>query len=185
MCQPFYERFSFCQQLLIVYTFQVIYRVYQKFVPLISCTITFDHNYIFTWNCSKMYIRRYTRYILEDGHIFRISVTDMPLSFFLSHSVAVEAWIGIQRVDPQMIHFKLFYHLVGRIQFNPKQNLFSLGSWKKKYFGHSTKKDNNFGPLPQQGFCTSLQIWNELGVNWQTKKKLSSNRIPIILSIII
>ena len=27
---------------------------------------------------------------------------------FLSHSVAVAAWNGIQRVDPQMIHFELF-----------------------------------------------------------------------------
>ena len=31
---------------------------------------------------------------------------------FLSHSVAVAARSGIQRVDPQMIHFELFYHLV-------------------------------------------------------------------------
>ena len=43
-----------------------------------------------------------------------------PFCFFLSHSVAVEAWIGIQHVDPQMIHFELFHHLVRRIQFNPQ-----------------------------------------------------------------
>ena len=34
------------------------------------------------------------------------------LFVFLSHSVAVAAWNGIQRVDPQMIHFELYYHLV-------------------------------------------------------------------------
>ena len=39
---------------------------------------------------------------------------------FLSHSVAVAAWSGIQGVDPQMIHFELFYHLVRRSQFNPQ-----------------------------------------------------------------
>ena len=42
------------------------------------------------------------------------------LVFFLSHSVAVAAWSGIQRVDPQMIHFELFYLLVGSSQFNPQ-----------------------------------------------------------------
>ena len=47
--------------------------------------------------------------------------------FFLSHSVAVVAWCGTQRVDPQMVHFELFYHLVrrsqepgARSQFNPQ-----------------------------------------------------------------
>ena len=32
------------------------YRVSQKFVRLISCTITFNQNFIFTWNCFKMLI---------------------------------------------------------------------------------------------------------------------------------
>ena len=32
------------------------YRVSQKLVPLNSRTITFDQNYIFTWNCWKMFI---------------------------------------------------------------------------------------------------------------------------------
>ena len=40
--------------------------------------------------------------------------------FFKSHSVAVATWSGIQRVDPQMIHFELFYHLVRSSQFNPQ-----------------------------------------------------------------
>ena len=39
---------------------------------------------------------------------------------FLSHSVAVVAWSGIQRVDPQTIHFELFCHPVRRSQFNPQ-----------------------------------------------------------------
>ena len=39
--------------------------------------------------------------------------------FFLSHSVAVAAWSWIQRVDPQMIHFEVFYHLVRSRNFNP------------------------------------------------------------------
>ena len=54
---------------------------------------------------------------------------------------------------------------------NPKQYLFSLHSWKKYLFGHSSRKDNHPGPLPQQGVCNSLQIWDELGVTWQTKQR--------------
>ena len=42
------------------------------------------------------------------------------LFIFLSHSVTVVAWSGIQRVDPQMIHFELFCDPVRRSQFNPQ-----------------------------------------------------------------
>ena len=31
--------------------------------------------------------------------------------FFLSHSVAVAAWSGLQHVQPQMIYFQHSYHL--------------------------------------------------------------------------
>ena len=91
---------------------------------------------------------------------------------FLSHSVAVAAWSGIQRVDPQMIHFELFYHLVRRSQFNPQTIFVWFRQLKKTYFGHSSKKDNHPRPLPQQCFCTSFQIWGELGVTWQTKQRV-------------
>ena len=49
-----------------------------------------------------------------------------PFCFFLflSNSVAVAAWSGVQGVDPQMIHFELFYHLVRRSQFNPQTIFF-------------------------------------------------------------
>ena len=85
--------------------------------------------------------------------------------FFLSHSVAVVAWCGTQRVDPQMVHFELFYHLVRRSQepgarsqepVQPPDNICSLSAaGKNTYFGRSSKNDNHPGPLPQQGFCTS------------------------------
>ena len=39
------------------------------------------------------------------------------------------------------------------------------------YFMHSSEKDNHPSSLPQQGFCTSLQIWDELSVTWQTKPR--------------
>ena len=102
----------------------------QKFVPLISCTIIFDQN-LFLHEISRRCL------LLYREHMFRISVTGMPflfcfVLFFLSHSVAVAAWYGTRRVDPQMIHFELFYHLVHRSQLNPKQCLFTFGSWKKK-----------------------------------------------------
>ena len=114
---------------------------------------------------------------LYQVQVFRISVTGMPflfcfvLYFFSSHFVAVAAWSGIQRVDPQMIHLSFFITWCAGSSSTPKQYLFSLGSWKKNYFGHSSKKDNHPDPLPQQGFCIFLQIWNELGVNWQTKQR--------------
>ena len=60
-----------------------------------------------------------------------------------------------------MIHFEFFYHLVRGSQ-----------AAEKIYFGHSSRKDNHPSPLPQQGFCTSLQIWDELGVAWQTKQSV-------------
>ena len=91
---------------------------------------------------------------------------------FLSHSVAVAAWSGIQRVDPQMIYFELFSHPVHRSQFNPQTIFVSLGSWKTNILDIHPKKDDHSDPFPQQGFCTSLQIWNELGVTWQTKQIL-------------
>ena len=68
------------------------------------------------------------------------------------------------------MYFELFYHLVRRSQFNPKQYLFSLDSLTN-YFGHSSKKYNHPRRLPQQGFCTSLQIWDELSFTWQTIKQ--------------
>ena len=54
---------------------------------------------------------------------------------FLSHSVAVAAWSGIQCVDPQMIHFQHFYHLLHRSQSTPKHYLFILGILKKYILG--------------------------------------------------
>ena len=53
--------------------------------------------------------------------------------FFFLLSIAVAASSGTQRVEPQMIHFELFYHLVRRSQFNPqtifvaeKKNIFRV-----------------------------------------------------------
>ena len=56
---------------------------------------------------------------------------------------------------------------------------------KNIYFGHSSKKDNHPGPLPQQGFCTSLQIGDELGVTCrQTKQRVFlPSKGPLILNI--
>ena len=55
------------------------------------------------------------------------------LFFFLSHSVAVAAWSGIQRVDPQMIYFELFLSSGAQEPVQPppaKQYLLSLVSLK-------------------------------------------------------
>ena len=89
----------------------------------------------------------------------------------LSHSVAVVAWSEIQRVDPRMIHFELFITWCTGASSTPKQ-YFLVWAAKKVHFGHSPRKDNHACPLPQQGFCTSLQIGDELGVTWQTKQRV-------------
>ena len=78
-------------------------------------------------------------------HVFRISVTGMSLCFFFFCfffliTVCLTFWIRRRLwaccphdcVDPQMIHFELFYHLVRRSQFNPQTIFVSLGSWKKE-----------------------------------------------------
>ena len=145
-------------------------RVSQKFVPLISCTITFDQNFIFTWNFYKIFI---------SGMPFLFACLFV---FFFYHSVAVAAWSGIQRVDQQMIASILSFFITwcAGASSIPKQYLFSLDSWKKTYFGHSSKKDNHPRPLPQQGFCTSLQIWDELGVTWQTIKQ----RVVVVVVVV-
>ena len=42
---------------------------------------------------------------------------------------------------------------------------------KKIYIGHLSEEDNHLDLLPQQGFYTSSQIWDQLGVTWQTKQR--------------
>ena len=128
-----------------------LYRVSQKFVPLISCTITFDQNFI---------LREISRrcLFLCQVHVFRISVTGMPFLFFITFcSRCGMKWHRACSNKWSILTF--FITWCAGSSSTPKQYLFSLGSWKKIYFGHSSKKDN------QQGFCNSLQIWNELGVN--------------------
>ena len=56
----------------------------------------------------------------------------------------------------------------------PSNNICLVYAAKKYmyiYFMHSSEKDNHPSPLPQQGFCTSLQIWDELSVTWQTTQR--------------
>ena len=48
--------------------------------------------------------------------------------------LAVPAWCGAQRVDPQMIHFELFYHLLRRSQFNPQTIFVHFRQLKKNIF---------------------------------------------------
>ena len=72
--------------------------------------------------------------------------------FFLSHCVAVVAWSGVQRVDPQMIPFEVFYQLVHRSQFNPQTIFVLFRQQNKKYFRHSSKKDDHCGPFHSNAF---------------------------------
>ena len=101
------------------------YRVSQKFVPLNSCTITFDQNFIFTRNCQKMFIFLLSTCIQNFSNWHALFV-------FLSHSVAVAACSGTELVDLQMIHFELLNHLVRNSQFNPQTIFFLVQAAGKK-----------------------------------------------------
>ena len=117
---------------------EALYRVSQKFVPLVSCAITFDKNFYLTWNFWETFIAPSTTCIQN------FSNQHSPL-FFLSHSVAFGTWNRIERVEPQMIYFGLFHHLVRKSHSSilapaPQTTFFfSLGNWKKIYFKHSSK----------------------------------------------
>ena len=74
------------------------------------------------------------------------------LFVFLSHSVAVAAWSGIQRVDPQMIHLSFFITWCAGSSSTPKQYLFSLGSWKKYILGIHPKKIIILAPFHSEAF---------------------------------
>ena len=131
------------------------YRVSQKFVPVISCTITFDHNFIFTWNCKKMFIA------LSSTCIQKFINWHAPFVFisqksFWSHC-GME-WYTLRRATDDLDHCELFYHLVRRSLFNSQTIFFSIRQLKTKaYFGHLFKKRYSH-PSPQWDFCTSVQI---------------------------
>ena len=124
---------------------------------------------------------------LQDIYFWHALFVCLFVCLFFYHSVALAAWSGIQRVDQQMIASILSFFITwcAGASSIPKQYLFSLDSWKKTYFGHSSKKDNHPRPLPQQCFCTSFQIWGELGVTWQTKQRVFlPSRRPLNLNIL-
>ena len=94
---------------------------------------------------------------LYQVHVFRISVTGMPFLFFFITFCSHCGMNWDTACRPTNDGFWAFFITwCARSSSTPKQNLFSLGSWKKKYFGRSSKKDNHPGPLPQQGFFVLL-----------------------------
>ena len=104
------------------------YRVSQKFVPLNSGTITFDQNFIFIWNCWKMFISLLSTCIQNFSNWHPLFV----FLFFKSHSVAVV-------VDLQMIHFELSPGAQGPVQ--PPNNICLVWAAGKKYIlGIHSKK---------------------------------------------
>ena len=128
------------------------YRVSQKFICVISCAITFDHNVtlFFTWNCKKMFIA------LSSTCIQKFSNWHAPFVFisqksFWSHC-CVE-WDTLRRATDDPDH-----HLVPWSLFNPQTIFFSIRQLKTKaYFGHLFKKRYSH-PSLQWDFCTSVQI---------------------------
>ena len=119
---------------------KVKYRVSQTFVRLVSCSITFDQNFIiFLHEISRRCL------LLYRVHVFRISLTSFPPLFFVTFSSA--------RLQAHMIYFELIYHLVGRSYFSTStspNNIFFLvqAAEKKKYFKHSSKNQKIMIPAP-------------------------------------
>ena len=70
-----------------------------------------------------------------------------------------------------MIHFQPFYHLVRRSQSTPKHYLFILGRLKNMYWALIPKRKWSRPTCTARLLYTSLQIWDQLGVTWQTKQR--------------
>ena len=131
-----------------------IYRVSQKFVRLISCTITFDENFTFTWNFYKIIISLPSTCIQNFSNWH--ALFDLFCFFFVTFcSRCGMEWDTACRHDPfcSMIHFELFLSPGAHEQVQPpKQYLFSLDSWKNIYFEDSSKKDNHTVPFHGKAF---------------------------------
>ena len=116
------------------------YRVSQKLVPVISCTITFDQNFIFTWNC-KMFIALSSTYIQKFSNWHAPFVFISQKSFWNHCSME---WDTLYRVRDDSDHFELFYHLERRSLFKRKQYIFEIKQLEKKHIlGIHPKKDNH------------------------------------------
>ena len=99
------------------------YRVSQKFVPLNSCTITFDQNFIFIWNCLKMFISLFSTCIQNFSNWHAL--------FFITFcSRCCMKWDTACRQTDYP-----FWAITwcSRASSTPKQYLFSLGKNGKKY----------------------------------------------------
>ena len=80
-----------------------------------------------------------------------------------------------------------FYHLVSRSQFNPQTIFVKFRQLKKIYIWAFTQKRYHPCPLPQQGFCNSLQIQFE--TSWALLGRLNRGFVlpsqgPLILNIL-
>ena len=96
-------------------------------------------------------------------HVFRISVTGMPFSFFFITfcSRCCMEWDTACR--PTDDPFWAFLSPSAQEPVQPPNNVcLVLGIHPK---------DNHPGPLPRKGFCTSLPAWDKLSVTWQTKPR--------------
>ena len=104
-----------------------------------------------------------SRTCIQNFSYWRTLFVFLFLFFFLSHSVPVVAWSGIQRVDPQVIHIELFHHLVRRSQFSP-QTIFVSFKQLEKILGTHPKKDKH--PFHSKAFVLLYKFeasWALLG----------------------
>ena len=82
--------------------------MFQKFVSLISCAITFEQTFYYFYMKFQRDVYCSIKYMYSEVQLL---VCPFVRSFFLSHSIkTLRHGVGqvMQRVEPQMIHFELF-----------------------------------------------------------------------------
>ena len=134
------------------------YKVSQKFVPLNSCTITFDQNFIFTWNCWKMFISLFSTYFQNFSYWHAHFV--LFCFFFITFSFCSRCcmkWDTACRPTDDPFWAFLSPGAQGPVQ--PPNNICLVyRQLEKIYFGHSSKKDHHPDPFHSKIFYFSTNL---------------------------
>ena len=128
-------------------------------VPKVRSSYFLRYNF---W--SKLY--SYMKFLLlHQLHIFRISVISIPP---LSR---------IQHVEPQMMYFEIFYHLLRRSHFNAQTVFFWIRQLQKIYtLGIHSKKGNHLGPIYSNAFVPLFKF----ETSWSLLRGLIGGFFPYV-----
>ena len=143
------------------------YKVSQKFVPLNSCTITFDQNFIFTWNCWKMFISLFSTCI-QNFSYWHAHFVLFCFFFFITFSFCSRCcmkWDTACRPTDDPFWAFLSPGAQGPVQ--PPNNICLVyRQLEKNIFWAFIQKRSSSRPLPQQDFVLLYKFetsWALLG----------------------